>query len=170
LNSFKIKRNLRRCFTLPQSLQSYFSLKAFDLLLLEVSIEIYTLNGYATQDIDFVMDGYDLAGEVLGSLGFTKLGKNWIHANLGVSVEIPSNYLTGDYNKVTELTVADKAVYVIGIEDIILDRLRAAVHWKSGESREWGYRMLLMYFEDLDMEYIQSCFEHPMEKMNSICG
>ncbi|MDQ1911397.1 hypothetical protein RAC89_13230 [Paenibacillus sp. GD4] len=129
-----------------------------------LSVEIYTLNGYATQDIDFVMDGYDLAGEVLGSLGFTKLGKNWTHANLGVSVEIPSNFLAGDYNKVTELTVADKAVYVIGIEDIILDRLRAAVHWKSGESREWGYRMLLMYFEDLDMEYIQSRFEHPMEK------
>lgn len=70
--------------------------------------------------------------------------------------------MTGDYDKVTELPVADKAVYVIG--HIILDRLRAAVHWKSGESREWGYRMLLMYFEELDIEYIQGRFEHQLDQ------
>lgn len=129
-----------------------------------LSVEIYTLNGYTTQDIDFVLNGYDLAGEVLISLGFVKMGKNWVHAGLGVSVEIPSNFLAGDYDKITEVSVADRAVYVIGLEDIILDRLRAAVHWKSGESREWGYRMLLMYFEELDMEYIQGQFEHPLEE------
>lgn len=129
-----------------------------------LSVEIYTLNGYTTQDIDFVLNGYDLASEVFASLGFVKLGKNWVRADLGVSVEIPSNFLMGDYDKITELAVADKAVYVIGIEDIILDRLRAAVHWKSGESREWGYRMLLMYFEELDLEYIQGRFEHSLEE------
>ncbi|MNW47383.1 hypothetical protein D3C74_247100 [compost metagenome] len=110
------------------------------------------------------MNGYDLASEVFASLGFVKLGKNWVHADLGVSVEIPSNFLAGDYDKITELSIADRTVYVIGLEDIILDRLRAAVHWKSGESREWGYRMLLMYFEELDLEYIQGRFEHSLEE------
>lgn len=129
-----------------------------------LSVEIYTLNGYTTQDIDFVLNGYDLASEVFASLGFVKLGKNWVHADLGVSVEIPSNFLAGDYDKITELSIADRTVYVIGLEDIILDRLRAAVHWKSGESREWGYRMLLMYFEELDLEYIQGRFEHSLEE------
>jgi hypothetical protein len=129
-----------------------------------LSVEIYTLNGYATQDIDIVMDGYDIANEILLQLGFTKLGKNWVHRALGLSIEIPSNFLTGDYDKVTELQVAERTVYIIGIEDIILDRLRATVHWKSGESREWGYRMLLMYFEELDVEYIKRQFEHPLEE------
>lgn len=129
-----------------------------------LSVEIYTLNGYTTQDIDFVLNGYDLASEVFASLGFVKLGKNWVHSDLGVSVEIPSNFLAGDYDKITELAVADRTVYIIGLEDIILDRLRAAVHWESGESREWGYRMLLMYFEELDLEYIQGRFEHPLEE------
>ncbi|SDG33130.1 hypothetical protein SAMN04488542_13621 [Fontibacillus panacisegetis] len=129
-----------------------------------LSVEIYTLNGYTTQDIDFVLNGYDLASEVFASLGFVKLGKNWVHADLGVSVEIPSNFLAGDYDKITELSIADRTVYIIGLEDIILDRLRAAVHWKSGESREWGYRMLLMYFEELDLEYIQGRFEHSLEE------
>jgi hypothetical protein len=65
---------------------------------------------------------------------------------------------------VTEVPVADKKVYVIGIEDIILDRLRAAVHWKSGEDREWGYRLLLIYFEDIDLTYIESNLQHPSER------
>lgn len=82
-----------------------------------------------------------------------------VHRTLGVSVETPSNFLIGDYNKVTEIPIADKTVYVISIEDIILDRLRATVQWKSGESREWGYRMLLMYFEELDIAYIQNKFD-----------
>jgi hypothetical protein len=65
---------------------------------------------------------------------------------------------------VTEVPVADKKVYVIGIEDIILDRLRSAVHWKSGEDREWGYRLLLIYFEDVDLTYIEANFQHPSER------
>ncbi|QJD85873.1 hypothetical protein [Cohnella herbarum] len=55
-------------------------------------------------------------------------------------------------------------MYVIGLEDIILDRLRKAVHWSSGRDREWGYRLLLMYLENLDLNYLTSQFENDSEK------
>jgi hypothetical protein len=129
-----------------------------------LSVEIYTLSGYTTYDIDFVLNGYEEASQVLLELEFKKLGKNWVHPTLGISLEIPSNTLTGDYEKVTEIPVGSKKVYVIGIEDIILDRLRSAVHWQSGVDREWGYRMLLMYFEEIDLNYIKSSFQHPKEE------
>jgi hypothetical protein len=121
-----------------------------------LSVEIYTMNGYTTQDIDFIINGHEMASEIFGKLDFKKLGKDWIHPTLGVSLEIPNNHLAGDYNKVTTFPVDDKVVYLIGIEDIILDRLRAAVHWHSGEDREWGFRMLLMYIDDIELEYIKS--------------
>lgn len=124
-----------------------------------LSVEIYTLSGYTTEDIDFVLSGYDKTAEILELLGFQKLGKSWLHPIIGISVEVPSNHLAGDYNKITELTVNDKIVYIIGLEDIILDRLRKTVHWKSGRDREWGYRLLLMYFENLDIPYILSKLE-----------
>lgn len=97
-----------------------------------LSVEIYTMGGYTTYDIDFVLKGYDKASEILFELGFEKIGEDWVHPEIGISVEIPSNYLTGDYDKITQLPVDDKTVYIIGIEDIVLDRLRSAVHWKSG--------------------------------------
>jgi hypothetical protein len=129
-----------------------------------LAVEIYTQSGYTTQDTDLIMDGYEIADELLRELDFQKIGKDWVHPIIGVSIEIPNNFLTGDYNKVTEIPVADRKVYVIGIEDIILDRLRSAVHWKSGEDREWGYRLLLIYLEDIDLEYIQGNFQHPSEQ------
>jgi hypothetical protein len=44
---------------------------------------------------------------------------------------------------------------VIGIEDIILNRLRACVHWKSTSDCEWGKRMLFLHAERLDLEYMR---------------
>jgi hypothetical protein len=46
-------------------------------------------------------------------------------------------------------------VYVIGIEDIILNRLRACVHWKSTSDCEWGQRMFLLHYERLDLTYMK---------------
>ncbi|MCJ7841890.1 hypothetical protein MUB24_13475 [Lederbergia sp. NSJ-179] len=130
-----------------------------------LSVEIYSLNGYTTHDIDFVLDGYDKANDILHSLGFEKIGKDWFHPEIGVSVEIPDNYLAGDYGKVTTVPVGKRKVNVIGIEDIILDRLRAAVHWKSAQDREWGFRLFLMYMEDIDLDYMESKLETPTEKI-----
>lgn len=129
-----------------------------------LSVEIYTLNQYTTQDIDFVLDGREKAGEILFALGFEKVGKEWIHSEIGVSIEIHDSNLAGDYDKVTEIPVKDKVVHVIGIEDIILDRLRAAVRWRSGEDREWGYRLLYMYHENLNLQYIRNHFENQEEE------
>lgn len=134
------------------------------IIVVGMSVEIYTLSGYTTQDVDFVLNEYEKASSVLNNLGFKKVGRSWVHPILGVSLEIPSNELTGDYDKVTELVVGEQKVYLIGIEDIILDRLRSALHWKSGVDREWGYRLLLMYLEEVDVDYINSNFQDISEK------
>jgi hypothetical protein len=129
-----------------------------------LSVEIYTMNGYTTQDLDFVMSGYEQAADLLSELGFERVGKDWVHPAIGVSLEIPSSVLAGDYAKVTEFAVGERKVYVIGIEDILLDRLRSAVHWKSGEDREWGYRLLQLYKDQLDVDYLQMQLQGQVEK------
>lgn len=130
-----------------------------------LSVEIYTQQQYTTYDIDFIINGSQKAGDLLFELGFEKIGKDWIHHEVGLSIEIPDHILAGDYQKVTSVPIANnRTIYVIGIEDIILDRLRAAVHWKSGEDREWGYRLFYMYFEEIDIPYIESQLKTQEEK------
>jgi hypothetical protein len=120
------------------------------------AVEIYTRSEYTTVDIDLIFSRRDLANDLLLALGFTKEGRHWYHSTLGVSIEIPNDMLeNAEISKVVKLNLPDhEHVYVIGIEDIILDRLRACIHWKSSSDCEWGYRLFLIHFENLDIEYM----------------
>ena len=120
------------------------------------AVEIYTRSEYTTVDIDLIFSRRDLANEVLLNLGFTKEGRHWYHEVLGVSIEIPNDMLeNADMNRVLKLNLpSQEHVYVIGIEDIILDRLRACIHWKSTSDCEWGYRLFLIHRKNLDIDYM----------------
>ncbi len=120
-----------------------------------LGVEIYTMNGYTTYDIDFVMPKNDYFLQVMNELGFHKLGKDWIHHDLGISVEVPSEELAGDLEKIVEVQLESRKIYVIGIEDLIIDRLRAAVHWTSAVDAEWGFRLTKTHFEELNIEYMR---------------
>ena len=120
------------------------------------SVEIYTRSRYTTADIDLVLSGRDKANGVLLELGFEKLGKDWFHEDLEIAIEIPDNVLDGNHDKVIELNLQNnKKVYVIGIDDIIADRLRACVHWKSSEDCEWGYRLFFIHQDGIDLDYLK---------------
>ncbi len=121
------------------------------------AVEIYSRSEYTTVDIDLVFANRDIADHYLKQLNFVQIGRHWVHEGLGVSVEIPSDILKlADDNKVIKLNLSEhNNVYVIGLEDIILDRLRACVHWTSTSDCEWGFRLYLLHSERLDMDYIQ---------------
>ena len=104
-----------------------------------LAVEIYTRSDYTTVDIDMIISDRELAGQILVQLGFSVEGRHWYHEKLMISIEIPNDILEdADDSKVTELQINnDLKVYVIGIEDIILDRLRACIHWKSTSDCEW---------------------------------
>lgn len=122
-----------------------------------LAVEIYTRSDYTTVDIDMIVSDRELAGQILVQLGFSVEGRHWYHEKLMVSIEIPNDILEdADDSKVTEIQINnDLKVYVIGIEDIILERLRACVHRKSSSDCEWGKRMFLLHHDRLDIEYMK---------------
>jgi hypothetical protein len=122
-----------------------------------LAVEIYTRGDYTTVDIDVIISDRNLAADLLQQLGFIKTGRHLYHDKLMVSIEIPNNVLEdADDHRIIRLELEDKhKVFVIGIEDIILDRLRDCVHWKSSSDCEWGKRMFLLHNERLDMAYLK---------------
>jgi len=121
-----------------------------------LAVEIYTRNEYTTVDIDLILFTYQKAGEIFDFLGFKKQGRHWFHPELLVSVEIPNFVLEdADPSRVIEILLPnDLKVLVIGIEDIILDRLRACVHWKSTSDCEWAERLYYLHQDRLDKDYL----------------
>lgn len=71
-------------------------------------------------------------------------------------IEIPDSRLDGSLERVLRVDVGDGYhLYVIGIEDLILDRLRAAVHWKSTSDEEWALLLLKTRWNDIDFAYLE---------------
>lgn len=120
-----------------------------------LAVEIYSLNEYTTSDIDIVFSQRMLADQYLVEMGFQRQGRYWYHERLLLSIEIPDDILAGSNQKIVEITLpTNQVVYVIGIEDLILDRLRACVHWKSNSDCEWAKRLYLIHEQRLDRNYL----------------
>jgi hypothetical protein len=45
---------------------------------------------------------------------------------------------------------------VLGVEDLLVDRLRAWVHWKSDEDGRWAARLAALYADELDWSYLRT--------------
>ncbi|MFT8312109.1 MAG: nucleotidyltransferase [Sporolactobacillus sp.] len=125
-----------------------------------LSVEIYTQSDYTTRDIDFVTPGYEIIEETLKRLDFIKENRHFYRDDIEISIEIPDSYLAGDRNRVVQVWISkdsDDFVYVISLEDIILDRLRAATAWQSSEDLKWGFLLLSANTEKVDVPYL---FDH----------
>lgn len=119
------------------------------------ALELYTLGGYSTFDIDLVCLHPEMAGEVLKSLEFKKFGRFWINEELEMMVEFPDIKLAGSLDRVEVFEIDEFKVYVIGKEDLIVDRLNACVFWKSEDDCRWVKELILLYYDKIDWEYLE---------------
>lgn len=117
------------------------------------AVEFYTGGGYTTVDIDLVGASEPLT-QVLGAWGFTRQGRHWYDEALGLVVEAPGGQLEAQQSaRALVLRAGRLDIHVLGIEDLIIDRLAACVHWNDAESCAWAAR-LLRVAENLDEEYL----------------
>ncbi len=119
------------------------------------AVDFYTEGIYLSYDIDLV-GNRKIIGEILENIfNFKQSGKNWINEQIGLSVKIPDSHLAGDKDKVTVIRIENLNVYVIGIEDLIIDRLNACVHWKSQRDCDQAQYMIRYYQNRLDFGYLE---------------
>lgn len=130
-----------------------------------LSVNIYTQNDYTTRDIDFIINGYSITEKLLFNLDFKKDGRYFYRDDIEIAIEIPDNHLDGDINKVKKLKLGNELfIYVISLEDIIIDRLRASLYWNSEDDAIWGFQLLTKNFETLDITYIKNTLKAKQEK------
>ncbi len=121
------------------------------------AVEFYTRNWYATGDIDLAInkDKRDIFYSVMENAGFSKTGRMWVREDLGLYMEIPGDLYDIDTEKVTRVETNAGYAYVVGLEDIVFDRIQAAKHWQSKSDHEQAVRIASLYYDDIDWAYVR---------------
>ena len=120
------------------------------------ALEFYTLGAYATMDVDLVSVRRTEIGNLLESWGFEREGRYWHHMGLDVAIEIPDDVLAGSEDKVIQVEIEDLTTYIIGVEDLILDRLGAYYFWRSTDDGNWARELMSLYRRDIDWAYLKT--------------
>ena len=118
------------------------------------ALEFYTLGDYTTADVDLVSARRSEIGNILESWGFNRMGRHWYHADLDVAIEVPDDVLAGSEEKITQVEIEGLNVYIIGVEDLIIDRVNAYVHWRSIDDGDWAKELMALYRDEIDWNYL----------------
>lgn len=133
------------------------------------ALEVYTEGGYASTDVDLALPHGEDIDRAFADLGFERKGRFWIRTDLGLFFEAPAAYgLPGETAPRTVLDVDGLRVVVLGVEDLLIDRLRAWVHWKSSEDGRWARRLVALYRERLDWEYLRAKLSEIAEERDAL--
>ncbi len=120
------------------------------------ALEFYTAGGYTTKDVDLALPTCPQVDAAFAELGFIKEGRYWYHGELDLLFEAPAPAgLPGETSPRTEVEIEGLRVVIVGLEDLLIDRLRAWVHWNSEEDRRWARRLALLYSDRLDWAYLR---------------
>lgn len=95
------------------------------------AVTFYTEGKYTTADIDMIADGGPDLWKVMSDLGFQKIGKDYVEKKLKIYIEFPGHSLK-PHERIDKISVGQKSMRIISLEDLIVDRLCAFKFWQSG--------------------------------------
>jgi hypothetical protein len=90
------------------------------------AVETYTAGQFPTGDIDVTTSDSTTTHKVLKSLGFEEIGMIWLNKKLGIAFHIVGYFAP---EKPGTIRVGPYKVRIVGVEELILDRLSAAKFW-----------------------------------------
>jgi len=118
------------------------------------AVETYMAGQYTTGDIDITTTDRESTEEVLAQMGFVREGMVWLNERLAVAVHIVGSYPSRT-EKARIIEVGPYEVRVVGVEDLIIDRLAAAKFWKSERDAEQASALFHGFVDRLDIDYLR---------------
>jgi len=120
------------------------------------ALSYYSREVYFTADIDLAYSDREALDMVLRDIGFVRQGRYWVSDDLKMAIEVPASVLAGEDSPVEIVELGeDLRCRIIGIEDLIIDRLNACKHWKSEIDCEMVELLIIRYGKELDWPYLE---------------
>ncbi len=120
------------------------------------ALSYYSREVYFTADIDLAYADREALDAVLKDIGFGKQGRYWVNEGLKMAIEVPASILIGEDSPVETVELGEGLqCRIIGIEDLIIDRLNACKYWKSEIDCEIVELLIRRYIKELDWLYLK---------------
>ena len=118
------------------------------------ALETYTAGQFRTGDIDIATPDSKAAEEILQQIGFEREGTIWLSNALGLAVHIVGLSPTNS-EKARIIHAGPYQVRIVGVEDLIIDRLAAAKFWKSQVDLEQAKALWKGFRKQIDLQYLR---------------
>lgn len=127
-----------------------------------LALSYYTREVYFTADIDLAYSDRKALDSVLKEIGFEKRGRYWVNDILNLAIEVPVGALVGEDSPL-EIVELGPGLHcqIIGLEDLIIDRLNSCKHWNSAVDCEMVELLIRKYIKELDWEYLRKRASQP---------
>jgi len=122
------------------------------------AVELYTDGAYTTGDIDLVGAVNPPLQRALESAGFTRHGRHWIHDRTQTFVEFPGESL-GSHEEAGWLEVRGRRVWIVSIEDLLVDRLGAWEYWASSVDAVNAWALWRAHRDRIDRDRLEARVE-----------
>lgn len=120
------------------------------------ALSYYSREVYFTADIDLAYADREGLDHVLKGIGYEKRGRYWVNEELKMAIEAPASSLVGEDSPVEVVEMGGGLqCLILGIEDLLIDRLNACKHWRSEIDCEMVELLATRYFVDLDWSYLE---------------
>lgn len=127
-----------------------------------LALSYYTREVYFTADIDLAYADREALDKVLKELDFEKRGRYWVNEDLKIAIEVPVGVLAEEDSPLEIVELGPELqCKIIGIEDLIIDRLNACKHWKSEIDCEMAELLVMKYGKELDWDYLEKRAKKP---------
>lgn len=119
------------------------------------AVQFYTAGEYLTRDVDIACDNKDTLQDIFNALQFKQVGRHYFSDELNLAIEIPTSTIAqAQQERLKIIEIEGYKVLILGIEDIIIDRLCAFTHWQSLEDGRLAKEMLFLHFDKIDWQYL----------------
>lgn len=127
-----------------------------------LALSYYTREVYFTADIDLAYSDRKALDSALKEIGFKKRGRYWVNNILSLAIEVPVGVLVSEDSplEIVELGPGLRC-QIIGLEDLIIDRMNACKYWKSEIDCEMVELLIRKYIRELDWEYLRKRASQP---------
>lgn len=122
-----------------------------------LAVEFYTNACYMARDINLVASRPEHIEGVMTELGCTNQNGIWHFSQaLTLAVKFSANPLEADPHRLSSVHSMDAFVNIIGLEDLIISRAKAALQRSRGDSaEEWIRYMMAAHYERMDWAYLE---------------